>query len=526
MASIAGPRLRDALSLTAIGVVVAIATSLWAVLVPGYTIWPDELGYVRGATYVSQHGFLVPPGELYYTSASQLLQVVMAPLQLVFGGEGSIRAAHGLFALVIASSVAPGWLLARELGLSREASLLAAALVTVTSWLSFAGTITTETLGWPLFLWALLAMVRALARPSDGRDAVVLLAIGLAAFARIQFVVLAVVLVVAIALEALAARRSSRRVVREHRVVLGVAALVVLVGLAGLAAGKIGSPLGAYRDVVDQSALGVDQVPFARDHLVYLLLATGVVPVILAGAWLVPALRGARDRSRSAFAAVTVVLAVAVVAQVGVFGAGFLNGSVGGRYVFYLAVPAFLILLLCVEERGPGARALALSAAVAALITATVDVDTLETAVRAPEAGSGGPRSVDGSFLGVPHAGPLLILAVVLAGGAAWLLVARFAARTALALAGAALLLLGAGSAALRMHSILTEARAKDVVAQQDWIDGTGVPPESVALLLGPCPLWRRPSSRSRAMPSSTARRPRHGCFQKARATTSASCKQ
>ena len=261
----AAGRLRDAVLVRWLPVVAIVGiafgvTAIWARSIHTFSVMPDELGYVKQAIQIWRTALPVGPHDFYFNSWAQLLPLISAPL---FGGLGMAHAyytAHTLYAFLLASTAIPAYLLARELRLGRLAASLVAALSVAVPWMVLAGLVMTEVVAYPVFAWAVLAMVRALDAPSARRDVLAIAAIALAFFARTQFLVLGPILVVATLLHdlgpAVAASRgrgagvalasAGRRTLAAHRVLWVFAGLGLIVLLGLVVTGSLENVLGSY----------------------------------------------------------------------------------------------------------------------------------------------------------------------------------------------------------------------------------------------------------------------------------------
>src|SRR5207244_3356674 len=106
----------------------------------------------------------------------------------------------------------PAYFIARRLVGRRSAVIVAALSVALPS-VIYSTKVMTESLAYPLFLCAVLAMFRVVERPTLSRQLTVCVVIGLAALTRVQMIVLLPVLVASdLWLAALEARASGRRV--------------------------------------------------------------------------------------------------------------------------------------------------------------------------------------------------------------------------------------------------------------------------------------------------------------------------
>ena len=173
-------------------------TAIWVRSIHTFSIMPDELGYVKQSLEIARTGLPLGPHDFYFNSWGQLLPAISAPVFGALSMVDAFYAAHTLYALLLASTAVPAYLLARELDLGRLAAHLVAALSVAVPWMALSGVVMTEDVAYPVFAWAMLAIVRALHTPSARRDVVAIAAIALAFFARTQFVVLGPILVVSV----------------------------------------------------------------------------------------------------------------------------------------------------------------------------------------------------------------------------------------------------------------------------------------------------------------------------------------
>src|ERR687898_2126550 len=178
----------------ALGWILSLATTR----VKNWFVMTDELYYERLAVSVAQTGSLLPRvhGEIV-SNVNQLYPVL---LSTVYGGgnvPASLEGAHRLNAFVIVTAAVPVYLLARGLGVGTVLAVAAGGLAVAVPWVVLSSFLLTEVVAYPVFCWALLAIVYAVERKGWVWDGVALLAVGVAVLARTQFVVLLGVLLVA-----------------------------------------------------------------------------------------------------------------------------------------------------------------------------------------------------------------------------------------------------------------------------------------------------------------------------------------
>lgn len=483
------PRARSAAPAAALFLGVALAVAPFALLADGLTIWPDELLYVKQAQHIWSEVAPVRSGQPFFSSYSELLPLVTAPILGPLGTTAGLAVVHVLFGFALASISIPVYLLSRRIGLDERGALAAAALGTVTTALSFAGTMMTEVLAYPLFAWFLLAVHATMREPSRRRDLGVTLAFCLLVAARAQLVVLGVAVPLAIVLDAALAGRSWRRELLRHRTLVVVGVLGALL-LAVIAAASQGS--GGYSNLIGQVDLNSGIVRSGIDNLSFIVLVTGGAPAALTAAWIGARLHEGRaaDPGERAFASLALFSLVLLVVQVGVFGASHLAGTftITGRYLLYLAVP-FSIGTVCAVRRPVGGRALLAAAAGVAVIVMATRAPAISAAIDAPSVDD---RGALGAGVGdVLAPGPLRLVLMLMAlatVGLTWLVLRRLPAR-ALALVAIPLLVLGAGTTAFRMRAIVRQADEREVLlGARDWIDraADGEPVDVLPAPLGP----------------------------------------
>ena len=247
----------------------------------------------------------------------------------LFGDVGtSYHLVQGMGALAMSLAALPAFWIARRLGLSKGIALAVAALALALPDLVYAGWVIAEPFAYPLVLGAVAAGVAALAQPARRSQLLFVALAFLAAFARIQFVVLPAVFVGAVLLVGLREQRL-RAAVREQLLPLGLLAVPIAIALA-LGPSRV---LAFYGGVVDTEVdLGALLGNSAR-NLFVLVFASGVV--LVPGALLGLGLAVVRPRSRAelAFAALTLLLTASLVGEAGLLGAADLAQE---RYLFYV----------------------------------------------------------------------------------------------------------------------------------------------------------------------------------------------
>ncbi|TMK60472.1 MAG: glycosyltransferase family 39 protein, partial [Actinobacteria bacterium] len=291
-----------------------------------------------------------------------LYPVVIAPAWKLFSSAPeAYAAAKAIGSLTMSLTAIPVYFLARRV-LRPLPSLGAAVLAVVVPSMVYTGTLMTETVFYPLFVCAALALVLALERPTVVRQLLLLGVCLVAYLTRTQAVVLVPAVATAPLALAFADRRRLRSALRPFAALYGVlGAAIIGVIVIELARGK--SPydvFGSY-SVTGHTHYGAgDVLRWLVYHLGGLDLYLGVLP--FAALLLLVATARTLDRPARIFVAATVSLSVWLIFEVAAF-----------------ASPLFVIALLVWIDRGlprPG-RAAAISVALAAALPGVLPYERL-----------------------------------------------------------------------------------------------------------------------------------------------------
>jgi hypothetical protein len=264
-------------------------------------------------------------------AVSYVYPVLVAPAWWLGSMAATYAVAKALGALLFAAGALVVWAWSRRF-LTASGAFVATGLTLLLPFFALAGTLSTETAFFPAFLLGCLAIARALERPTLARQAVAVVAIGLATLTRFQGIVLVVVLA------------SCALAWRERRLWPSVAA-VALAGAAWLA--LHGFALGVYAQATeaDYSAGSL-----AR----WLVYTPGVVALVVGvapAAALLALLAGpARSRAERAFVAVAAAAVLWTCVLAGVSGS-WLPAGVKERYAIHV-LPLLLVALVLWVERG------------------------------------------------------------------------------------------------------------------------------------------------------------------------------
>jgi hypothetical protein len=371
-ATLARPRAEVA-SAVALLATVAVAGSILAAYtarIEHWSVMTDELLYVKLATSVGTSLWPLPVvHEEPVAVLNQLYPLLLAPLFGLLDVPAAFRAAHVLNAFVMASAAVPAYLLAREV-VPRLWAHAVSVLAVAVPWMVLSGVLMTEVAAYPAFLWAVLALQRALAAPSPRADVLALAGMGLAVLARTQLVVLAAVFPIAVLVYE---RGALRRSVRRHRVLAGAYAVAAAVALVGAAAGVLDRALGSYSAATEGALLPAGVWRAALVHLDVVGVGLGLVPLLLGGAWLLQSLVRPASARAQAFAALALPVIGALALETASYDLRFGGaGVVRDRYLFYVA-PLLLVAAAAALREPP--RALTLVAVSAVFAWSVLDHD-------------------------------------------------------------------------------------------------------------------------------------------------------
>jgi hypothetical protein len=487
--SLAGfPRLRAPAALACV-LLAGFAFVVYYVLqIQQYFVQPDELEYVKQAIQIGHQLHPIMPHERGFTSWSQLQPVLMAPAWTLLSAETAFKVQHIVNAAVMVSAAIPAYLLARRVTGARWAAAFVALFTVMVPWVSISATMMTEAAAYPAFLWAVLGLQNAVARPSWRNDVLGLAGIALALFARPQFAVLAPVLILATIAQLLRFPPTRDWRLRQPRWRAAVAAhpvliVVTLVGIAGVAFNVVGSHqgvLGSYSIAASGSLLAPGWFAFGREALSYVAIAVGVLPLSFSLAWIMATILRPASAERHAYAWISLLAGLGLLAAVGSFSVRF-TGGVNSRYVFYLAPLMMVGTLALLTERRRLPFALLAGAALAAWLVHKAQLALRGPSLVSPESAFHdvlfGRVGLIESDLGLRNFPPPRVIAAVSLLFVLAFVVARWRRRDrwALATALAAIALWCAAETGYAMHRIIATQKgvSPEFVAQRSWIDRT-----------------------------------------------------
>ena len=348
---------------------VAVVTGLWLAAIVAVStlirIWagaataapwiiPDELIYSELARSFAETGsFAVRDQAFSAWTFGPLYPILISP---IFGLAADPPAAYALAkafnALLISSAAVPAYLLGRRV-LSRPDALVAAALTVAVPSAVYSTKLMTESLAYPVFLWVMIAFVRALDRPSPGRLTLLAAAAGVAALTRAQMVAL----VGAFALSYLVLAAGDRR---RRRLAVGLACGLAFTGAVLVTVGGVGG-----REFRVGALLPLHVARSTLQHVALVDLYVGVMP-LLALLALLTVRSAPRNLRLHVVASASVLLCLSVLSAI------YLESLPGGvsqqarvydRYVFYAAPLLFICLLAWLRGLGSASRRTTVAAA-------------------------------------------------------------------------------------------------------------------------------------------------------------------
>jgi hypothetical protein len=316
-------------------------TAIWlawqAVHVNSFVWMVDELLYVKYAIgYAGLDGLLPSVYGERYGPPNVLYPLLLSPLVGLFPMPTAFRLAHVVQAVAFASTVFPVYLLALRAGARLGWALVGALLSVWVPWSVATLALMTESLAYPLFTWAVLAIVVAIAEPTPRREALAGVAVLLATLARTQLIILAGVFVVAILLQELAQREpdSWRERIGRHRMILVfTASTVALVSALELVGADL---LSGYANATNKSPLPFDWLGSTVAHLTRIIVGVGILPAVLFVAWLLHAGPRTQSPNERACIIVTALAAAVTLYEAAYFAQNIAGGVVQERYVIYV----------------------------------------------------------------------------------------------------------------------------------------------------------------------------------------------
>ena len=150
---------------------VGLATFLWSQIRQVDQYFLDEWIYAAGAEYIWDNlpGGLISGIPYWDRGPQRLYSTLLAPIWGPFGSSTAFTLSHFLNVLLLTSAIVPAALLARRVIAHPALRVLGVALAVGVPWLAIGAQMLAENLAFPLYLWAIYAIVRAADRPSLGQ---------------------------------------------------------------------------------------------------------------------------------------------------------------------------------------------------------------------------------------------------------------------------------------------------------------------------------------------------------------------
>jgi hypothetical protein len=265
-----------------------------------------------------------------------LLQPILTAPTWLFGDpELAFRLTQCANAAAMSLGAMVVYVLARELGVPNWSAVGAAAVALASPDLLYAGYVTADAFGYLLALLAILAAVRAVARPSPALQAWFIVTAGFATFARAQYVSLfAAAAIAAVNVE----RGRPGRLVSRHGLLVG---LPLLVAAAIVATGH----LGRYATLTSFH-LAPGTLGWIPASAFVLALAVGAVIVPGAVAWTAHELVRPQRRLTHAFAALSAGLVGTLLLAAALLSSETMSNRFFERYLM-IAAPLAAVAFCC-----------------------------------------------------------------------------------------------------------------------------------------------------------------------------------
>jgi hypothetical protein len=420
------------------------------------TVFNDELLYSKlSESIAAGHGLAIRGDHFFFPAP--LTPLVQSPAWLLSSMTDAYAAAKLLNAAVMSAAVFPAYFLARRVVTPASALVVAAATV-ATPGMLYHGYLMSEALAYPVFLCAVLVLVRAIEKPTLAVPLVCAVAI----VTRVQFLVLPLAYLTAVAV-------CERGRYRRHLVPVTVTSvlLVVLLGVPGA--------LGQYGEATQ---IGHD--PGAVAH--WALTTGSLLPFSLGLAVVPGALFGLAVLRRTPVGVISIACTALFLGQAALIAAGEAHRPLE-RYVFYVTPLAFLAFFAYLERGAPWRRAYVLFTIAGAVALSLVSFPGLTgTAGFFFDSFTLTGFARVSFYLGLTNASLLYALAPLALGALA--LAARrlpyVVATVAIAIA------LATGAAAYATDRLATGFAARTFNAQPaDWLDRSGLGPATYLVLPG-----------------------------------------
>jgi hypothetical protein len=331
----------------------ALTALLWSHVSDVDGFYLDEWFYVHGSQYTWEN----LPGGLFETipewnrGPQRLYSTLLAPIWGLLSPSAAYTLSHVINVLLLVSAIVPVALLARRVIDSPLLRLLAVALAVAVPWLTIGSHLLTESLAFPLYMWAVYAIVRCAEQPSLARQFGALAAIAALTLCRLNLASIVVVLFAGVLAGEILRRRDERDqplgawlrgLVRREALLL--AALVVVAVAAVVLAVRGGSGVSTHYggldfDTATERLFGDSARATRLTMLTYLRdVAVGgfVLPVALG---LGVALAGIFGRAGRRLVVPSVVALASLAVTILVVSTSTVGGAIEERYVMFVYPP-------------------------------------------------------------------------------------------------------------------------------------------------------------------------------------------
>ena len=444
----------------ALGLIVAVSTAFRALGATAHstpTIFPDEYIYTALARSLGSSGRPLIRGAAAHFPAL-LEPLLAAPLWALAPTTTAYHLVQVENAIFISLAAVPVYLLARALAFRTPYSLACALFAVVIPDGAFAGRTLADPVAYPLALTAFYAGVLCLQRSSRSRELVFLACALIAAFARVQYVVLIPAFLCAL----LVTRRG--QALRSHRL-----SLTLLAGgtLAALSLGP--SRILGYYSVVANLRVGLGMVHWAATDLFLLAIAGGVVlvPGALVG------LTAARGPREVPFAVLTGFYTLALIIAAGLYASNG-AGRFQERYLFSILPLIPLGFGLFLRHGRPARVAVLVICAVLVLVSMRVPLSGFAASTGSNDSPLLWAVVRLNNLVSLGTSSLLVAVYVAMSGALAALVAFGLRARVAF---GATIIFLVAASVGATSADLsnVRLSRAQFVSANPTWVDDTRV---------------------------------------------------
>jgi hypothetical protein len=340
-----------------------LAALLWSHVGDVDGFYLDEWFYTQGAQYIWEHfpGGLVETIPEWNRGPQRLYSTLLALMWGPFSPSTAFTLSHLLNVLLLVSAIVPTALLARRIIDAPVLRVLAVVLGLAVPWLMIGSHQLAENLAFPLYVWAVYAIVCTAEQPSPARQVGTLGVIAALTLCRLGLACVMAAFFVAVVAAELLRRRADRdeplahwvrRAIRREAIVLTavLAAAVVLVLLYARGAGSLGAYGHVGFDTAIDRLFGDEARETRRVMLTYvrsLVVGGFVFPFAIGLAVALAGVAGRAGRRLVIPSVVALTGAAAVVMSAAIFTVG---AALEERYVFYVYTPIAVLAVAGLDQ--------------------------------------------------------------------------------------------------------------------------------------------------------------------------------